>query len=144
MDRKPTEDIWLILWQFNPYFISVLGATVNNPIIDMNESIDNYNRVVQSNVPKNQQITLTEAAMIRYFLPTYNKEYKTTFPDNSHASYRICFELDLNSVAFELDTLSIVTRLYSDDVEPAALHVKTYGLHDPNERQNLFRLDFNE
>ncbi len=144
MDSKPTKDIWLIMWQFSPYFISMFGAAIKNPIKGMDESIDNYNRVVQARIPNDQQITITEAAMIRYFSPAYNKEYKTTFPDGSHASYEICFELDLNSVAFELDTVSIVTRLYSDVVVPAQFHIKHYNLHDENERQDMFRLDFAE
>lgn len=140
LENNPTDDIWIIMWQFKPYYISLMGAGIINPVIDLEQSIDNYYKVMDSDIPFDQQITITEAALIKYFSPIYNKEYKTTFPDKSHSSYEICYSLDFNSASFELDTNSIVTRLYSDTVAPELIHIGKFFLHNNEERRDMFKI----
>jgi hypothetical protein len=140
-DKKPTDEIWLILWQFAPYYISVMGAITNGASIGFDESYKQLEKILGENISFDQKITITEAILIRYFLPTYNKEYKTTFPNNYHSSYKFCYNLDLNSACFELGTKNLYTRLYSDSVEPNIFHVGMYPLHSEDERKNVFNID---
>ena len=140
-DKKPTDEIWLILWQFTPYCISVMGAVTKGASIGFDESYSNLQNLLEGNIPFDQQITITEAILIRYFLPVYNKEYKTTFPKNSHSSYDFCYSLDLNSACFELDTSSLAARLYSNKIKPNFIHLGAYPLHSEDERKNVFNID---
>lgn len=137
--NNPTDEIWLVLWQFQPYFFSVMGGhDAYNSILGLDESIENYNLVTSSDIPMDQQITITEAAMIKYFEPYYNTEYKTTFPSSSHASYEFCYKLDLNSVNFKIDTIELCTRLYSDKISSNHIHVKSFSLYNEALRENVF------
>lgn len=140
MSRNPEKEVWLLLWQFEPYFISMLGAGFENALVGLDESIVHYNYVINSSISLDQQITFTEAALIKYFQPKYNKEYKTTFPSETHSSYDECYKLDVNAVGFELETVGIITRLYSPVVHPSFLHHKHFPLYTENTRRDMFSL----
>ncbi|WP_420768603.1 hypothetical protein ACNR9V_01065 [Parageobacillus thermoglucosidasius] len=135
----PNKDVWIILWQFEPYLISMMGSGFENALIDLDGSIDHFNSVLSSSITFDQQITFTEAALIRYFEPVYNKEYKTSFPSQSHSSYDQCYKLDINSVAFELDTIELITRLYSPVIAPSFWHTKHYPLYSEDIRKDMFK-----
>lgn len=140
MDKNPSKEVWLILWQFHPYYISMLGAATYDSLFGFDKSFEIHENTINYALPMDQQITVTEAALIKYFSPFYNTEYKTTFPDSSHSSYEVCYQLDLNSVAFELDTNSIVTRLYSDTIQPSIYHVHNFFLHSNSDRKDMFKI----
>jgi hypothetical protein len=82
-----------------------------------------------------QQVTLAEAALIRYFEPKYNKEYKDTFPTKRHSSYDECYKLDLNAISIEIDGFYY---LYSDKVASSIRHSETFNLNTDEERRTLF------
>lgn len=140
MDNNPNEEIWLILWEFAPYLISMLGSIGVDAIHDFDESVEQYQKVNDTPIPLDQQITVIEAALIKYFSPRYNIEYKSTFPASSHSSYQICYQLDFNNIAFELDTKSIYTRLYSDTIKPNFFHLSNFFLHSGTDRKNMFNI----
>jgi len=140
-DKRPTDEIWLILWQFEPYYMSMMGAPTKGANIGFEESYQQLEKVLKEDIPMDQKITITEAILIRYFSPLYNKEYKTTFPKNYHSSYDFCYKLDLNSASFELETKSFGTRLYSDVIRPNEFHIGMYPLHNQNERKDVFNVD---
>lgn len=143
-DENPTDDVWLLMFEFKPYNISLMGSGFENSEVGIESSIENFLKVQSTPIPLDQQVTATEAALIRYFEPQYNKEYKTTFPKQSHSSYEICYKLDLNTVGFEFDTNCILTRLYSDSVEPDFMHIGKFPLHNQKQRKamfNIFHLD---
>lgn len=135
----PDKEIWLILWQFEPYIISIAGG-YGKADKGIDDSIEHYNTVVNSSISLDQQITITEAALIKYYQPYYNKEYKTSFPSSSHFSYDECYKLDINCVAFELNTAPLKTRLFSESVKPSVIHTKHFPLHTENERKDMFYL----
>lgn len=129
---------WKVLYEFEPYIISMTGSGFQNALFDLESSIEHFNSVLNSSITLDQQITFTEAALIRYFEPVYNSIYKTNFPLRSHSSYSQCYDLDVNSVAFELDTKSIITQLYSEKVTPSYFHTKSYPLHSKDKRRDMF------
>jgi hypothetical protein len=135
----PNKDVWIILWKFEPYVISMMGGGFDKALIDFEGSLEHMNRVLESSITFDQQITFTEAALIRYFEPVYNKEYKTSFPSMSHSSYDQCYHLDINSVAFELDTRELFTQLYSPSITPSFWHNKHYPLYSAEIRKDMFR-----
>ncbi|WHY92747.1 hypothetical protein QNK12_04350 [Neobacillus cucumis] len=135
----PNKDVWIILWKFEPYIISMMGSGFENALTDLQGSIEHLNSVLGSSITFDQQITFTEAALIKYFEPKYNKEYKTNFPSRSHSSYDQCYQLDINSVAFELDTKNLITQLYSPTIKPSIWHSKHFPLYSEDIRKDMFK-----
>lgn len=77
--------------------------------------------------------------MIKYFKPSYNLDYKRTFPSPAHKTYSECYDLDLNLVAFEMETSEAIgTRLYSDEAPRSWIHMAEFPLHDAAERRHMF------
>lgn len=138
INENPDKDIWLILWTFIPKLISFTHSTlpVNDKTLLENET--HYNRILERSISLKHRVNFTEAALIRYFQPQYNDKFKEHFPESSHTSYSECFDLDINSVSFELETSSLVTRLYSDNVSPNVIHIGTFALPTKEDRKALF------
>lgn len=140
-DKSPTEEVWIVMWQFKPYQISVMGAATAGAKIGIDESIVNYEKSQATPFPLDQQITVTEATLIKYFSPPYNVEYKTTFPASSHSSYEYCYRLDFNSACFELESKCLRAKLYSDSVKANFVHFANYFLHDEAERRDVLNVN---
>lgn len=116
MQRNPDSDIWILLASFRQKNISAMNGLISMP--KENEKED-YTRWLNFNNGENpfsekQKINFTEAALIRTFLPQYNKEYKDTFPNPAHSSYSECYSLDINSIVVEMDMTESRRWLYSD------------------------------
>ena len=141
MDNNPLEEIWLILWEFTPYIMSMFGSFGRNALCSFDETLEQYEKVRCTPIPLDQQITVIEAALIKYFAPRYNKEYKSSFPSSSHSSYQICYQLDFNNIAFELNTVNISTRLYSDTVKPEKYHIGHFFLQSGTDRKDMFNIE---
>lgn len=141
MYKSPDREIWLILMEFEPYLISAGGKGFeNNSSLGDAETEEHLFNLLTTPVDPDQEITFTEAALIRYFQPIYNKEYKTSFPKDTHSSYHQCYQLDVNSVAFELQTKSdLFTMLYTDEIEPSFYHIKHFPLYSEKERSDMFK-----
>lgn len=138
LNNNPDKDIWIILWTYIPKLISFTHSTlpVNKENLIQNEA--HYDNVIEKPISLEQRVNFTEAAMIKYFQPEYNDKFKEHFPSKRHTSYKECFDLDINSVSFELETSSLVTQLYSDVVEPKFVHIGQFPLHSKAERIGLF------
>jgi hypothetical protein len=116
MQRNPDSEIWILLAAFKQKNISTMNGMISMP--QENESED-YARWIKFNNGENpfsekQKINFTEAALIRTFLPKYNKEYKNSFPNPVHSSYSECYSLDINSIVVELDMTEARRWLYTD------------------------------
>lgn len=117
MQRNPDSEIWILLGSFTQKNISTMNGFISIP--KGNEDKD-LKRWINFNDPINpfsekQKINFTEAALIRTFLPKYNKEFKNTFPNPAHTSYSECYNLDINAIVVELDTSEIKRWLFSED-----------------------------
>ncbi|MFN8437005.1 MAG: hypothetical protein U0V72_05135 [Cytophagales bacterium] len=116
MQRNPDSEIWILLASFQQKNISTMNGMIT--MSQSNEKED-FNRWMNFNNGENpfsdkQKINFTEAALIRTFLPQYNKEYKDTFPNPAHSSYSECYSLDLNAIVVEMDMTEARRWLYSD------------------------------
>jgi hypothetical protein len=140
--KNPNHEVWLILWNFEPYLLSAGGrGFVGRSTLGDDATQDHLYKLLTTRINGDQEITLTEAALIRYFQPKYNTEYKTNFPSGTHSSYNQCYSLDVNSVAFELQTRTdLFTRLYSDTIEPEFFHAKHFPLYSEQERADMFKI----
>ncbi|MCK5171805.1 MAG: hypothetical protein KAR47_00325, partial [Planctomycetes bacterium] len=96
--------------------------------------------VTNTDITEQQQVNFTEAALIRYFQPPYNKIYKNSFPDPAHSTYSECYDIDLNMVCVEVQTEDLMLRLWSEHVEPKWIHFCSFPLHSREDR--IYMLEF--
>lgn len=96
--------------------------------------------IIDNPLKKGQQISLAEAALIRYFQPKYNKIYKKKFPSRELKVLAQCYEYDFSALAVEINTDELCLTLYSDSVQPAMHHTANIDLVDHEERAGFFHM----
>lgn len=139
MQRAPHMDVWLLLLHAEATEILTLFPSDLNPAVLLEESLlGKAKQLLEGPVSLQQRINFTEAALIRYFVPQYNVQYRDRFPHPSHKSYSECYAADVNAVSAELQTRGTVMRTFSDAVKPAYEHIASYALHSPEERRHMF------
>lgn len=85
-----------------------------------------------------ERISLYEAAMIRYFQPPLNKEFKDSFPSTNMKLLQDCYAKDFAAVVAEFGFDDIPYTLCSQAVKPRDHHIAYFGLHDDAKRQAFF------
>lgn len=136
--RAPDQEIWLLLFEFNPILLTSFDGTVGSYDTSEDEDSAHTHRILNEPVSDQQIINFTEAALIRYFEPKYNKVFKRTFPSPAHSTYSECYDLDLNQVSIEMNTEALNLRLWSKCVERKWLHIASFPLHSPEKRMGMF------
>ena len=144
INRNIDSDIWILLASFEQ--ITYMMMHSDNPTTEEEMEKDwkdrsgkVFDKIQNDDFSEQQKINFTEAALIRYFEPKYNKEYKDTFPNPAHKTYQECYELDINSILVELGTYDILKcRLFSDKVPSKNRHFAQFNLHSSKERKGMF------
>ncbi len=143
--KNPDCEIWLILTSFEQI---LLTSTYGGMKISEDERLKNtehLNKVTKTvlydGLKEQQVINFTEAALIRYFQPPYNIEYKDTFPNPAHSTYSECYELDINSICIEVNTENINCRLFSTTIPIKWSHMHDFFLHSKADRKSIFEFD---
>ncbi len=131
--KRPDEDVWVILAKYEASLIHSM-----NPSAD-DEREEHWKRVIFNPISEKQKVTIAEAALIRYFSPLLNIEYKGTFPRKSLDSINEVYKLDFNSVSFTLDTTREKLVLFSKQIKPSMIHKRIYHLHKPEKRINMYK-----
>lgn len=144
IQRNPDCEIWLLLTSFEQILLTSFDGRMK--VSEEEKTIDDVHlksvmkTVIHDGLNEQQVINFTEAALIRYFAPPYNIEYKETFPNPAHKTYKQCYDLDINSVCIEVGTETIYCRLFSSKVEKDWRHIKAFALHSREERKSMFEL----
>ena len=136
--KSPDKEIWLALWAFQPLLITEFDGMSRDIEASSKEEDKHIEKVTSGHITEQHEINFTEAALIKYFQPKYNTNFKDSFPHPSHTSYRDCYDFDLNMVAVELQTEKIRARLWSDAIEPRWIHIVKFPLHSRAERKSMF------
>ncbi len=92
------------------------------------------------NTTEEERICLYEAALIRYFYPDFNTEFKNSFPSTNLKILRDCYEKDFCSVVAEVCIDGLPFRLWSGTAEPKPYHIAKYDLHRREDRKMFFGL----
>ena len=138
--NSPDQEIWLILSTFEPMLIGSFDGRTKNYATTIEEDSEHICEVTNTDITEQQQVNFTEAALIRYFQPPYNKIYKNSFPDPAHSTYSECYDIDLNMVCVEVQTEDLMLRLWSEHVEPKWIHFCSFPLHSREDR--IYMLEF--
>ncbi|TXT38798.1 MAG: hypothetical protein FD138_255 [Planctomycetota bacterium] len=138
IQRSPDMQIWVSLFSFADMMIASFDGRTR--VYGKSEEEDDAHMldVLGSRITEAQRINYCEAALIRYFQPQYNTEFKNSFPSASHSSYAECYNLDLNSVTVEIDCNRVGARFWSQAMPPAWVHLISYPLHSVEERRSMF------
>lgn len=140
VQHAPDKDIWLVLWSFDDQILASFDGRSREYEMTEEEDLGHLENVLHTPVSEQQKINFTEASLIRYFQPEYNQIYKNTFPNPAHVTYSECYDLDINSVSFNLDSETTRSRLWSPQVKPSYVHFAQFNLHSPDERRSMFDL----
>lgn len=142
IQNNPDKEIWLILLSFERSLFTVFDG--KNKTSDDEEDIKKASKIMhmfnQNELSEKEIINFTEAALIKYFQPEYNVIYKDSFPNPAHSSYKECYELDVNSISFEVETDTIKTKLFTKTIKPTYSNIASYKLEDKNKRKSLFQI----
>jgi hypothetical protein len=137
--RSPDREIWIVLMAFQGELVLHADPAVAAETSDaVNEQ--HIDTVLRTPITAQQKINFTEAALIRYFRPEYNETFKDTFPSPAHSSYRSCYDLDLNMVILQVESTSICSCLWTENVKAAWIHLAKFPLHDTNARMEMLRV----
>jgi hypothetical protein len=90
------------------------------------------------NTSEEERISLYEAALIRYFYPEFNKEFKDSFPTTNLKILQNCYNKDFCSVIAEIGFDQLPFRLCSKVIKPAFHHIAKYNLHKDDDRRMFF------
>lgn len=126
----------------------MLAIEPNNQLItSMNpfaENKDDSKQRIKSGLDKlfntneQEQVALYEAALIRYFRPEFNVEFKNSFPSTNLKILQDCYEKDFSAVIAEICIDELPFRLFSQEVEPALYHMAKHDLHKDENRKMFF------
>jgi len=140
ISKTPDQEVWLLLLGLqSPLSMIQIGPGAPVPLVEpTEEQITSDLTRLMTEIPRQQQINLAEASLIRYFAPPFNTIYKGKFPNPAHRTYSDCYELDLNSVGFEMETTSLGLMLYSEARPAEWVHSEVFPLHNADERRRMF------
>lgn len=85
-----------------------------------------------------ERIALYEAALIRYFAPTFNKEFKNSFPSTNLKILQDCYEKDFAAVIAEICIDELPFKLFSESVAVSHYHIAKHNLHKGDDRKIFF------
>lgn len=142
IQNNPDHEIWLNLISFERIMITSFDGINKYPEVNRDNNVKRastaMHKFVTNKLNEKQTINFTEASLIKYFKPEYNIEYKDKFPNPSHKSYSECYDLDVNSVCFELETDCIKARLFSPTMNPAFVHFGGFTMETRDKRISMF------
>lgn len=81
MQQAPDQDIWLVLCTFKPLLLASFDGRTKNFATSSDQDNEHMANIYATEITEQQKINFTEASLIRYFQPEYNKTFKDTFPN---------------------------------------------------------------
>lgn len=148
LHRKPDHEILLLLFRYEHYKLhtSTAGDLSVEPTATDEESLNYVRESMNAKFSRKNRISLSEAGLIRYFEPEYNKIYKNTFPSEKHKVLKELLDVDFSGLVVEINTESIKAKLYSgkqsasqdiiSKLSPYA-HIASIPLYSEEERETF-------
>lgn len=145
--KSSHEDLFLFCTAIESNDNATAFVTTDTVVDVSAESLKKLQQKASKRVSKQQQVTLYEASLIKYFQPAFNTEYKETFPGLGYTSYDQIYNTDFNyiSAAFAIREDEIPVRIWSQYAdEPAFVHGVYYPLKTVAEKKSLFDFLYDE
>lgn len=137
---SPDSEIMVLTIEYEPYrVITSMDGRAREAIKDERDG-KRFISIIDNPLKQGQQISLAEAALIRYFQPKYNKIYKKKFPSRELKVLAKCYEYDFSALVVEINTDELHLTLHSDTVRPAMHHIANIDLVDHEQRAGFFHM----
>ena len=145
LSHNPDSDIWIMLTHFVQDSILISAGSdlikVNEKDIKTEEEkAEHFFKNQGFSISEKQKINFTEAALIRYFQPKYNIEFKDSFPSTKHKSYSECYNLDIKALTVEVDTSENVRKIYTEKSGRKQQHIKMFEFNSDADRISLMEI----
>ncbi len=134
----PTDEIWIGLFYFEQQSVLATSGMAGEIKVSSKEDKQHFERSLSHTVSDQQMVNYVEAALIKYFQPTYNKVFKKQFPSPAHSTYSECYDLDINTLAVVFASDCIGCRVYTDSRSPDIIHPAQFKLHSTDDRKSIF------
>lgn len=136
--NEPHMEVLLALYSFgfHRFFLSMDGTVP----VELDEKADGAHRkkVLESQFKRSMRISMSEAALIRYFEPKYNKIYTKDFPHKRYKMLKKLYDLDIAALVVEVCVEDHGMQLYSDKQSPNWHHIAKFDIHDKELRKSFF------
>lgn len=120
---------------FSPYVPNAQVPSVES----ITKTLKALQQRAKARIAEDQEITVFEASLIRYFQPKLNTEYKKTFPSPGFPSYQDLYNTTFNYSTVEINTGELFARLYSKIIpERKYVHLQHYPLTSLSEKEDFF------
>lgn len=136
--HEPHLEVMIHIFYYGPPRLMMSMDGHGNPKISGDEDRARAVDILSDSFPIEQNITIIEASLIRYFYPKYNKIFKDSFPSTNLKVLSQCYKYDFAGIITEIDTEDIYSSLYSDKVRPHFHHTAQFVLHNDTERRDFF------
>lgn len=145
LTQNPDSDIWMLLTNFEQQSMLMAAGADLIKVSEADSQLEKkkLEHLFDNNgisITERQKINFTEAALIKYFQPKYNIEFKDSFPSTKHKSYSECFSLDVKALTIELDTSENTRRIYTKKTERTHHHVKMFEFNSDKDRISLMEV----
>lgn len=140
INRSPDQEVWMLLCDFNEIMLTSFDGRSKEYATTMEEDKKHYLNVMENPISEQHKINFTEAALIKYFQPEYNKVFKDSFPNPAHSTYSECYDIDLNMVSVEINTDDLYFQLWNKHVSPKFVHFAKFPLHSRDDRKYMFEI----
>jgi|GEM_PF-520232 len=146
LTHSPEYDIWVMLTSFSQQSV-LLSAGKGIVNVKKNDrhtddiKVKGFFKNQGINLTERQRINLTEAALIKYFEPEYNLNFKENFPSVNHKSYTDCYKLDIRAINIEIGTREMVRKIYTKKSGRKEYHSKTYEFSSLEDRISFLNFE---
>lgn len=140
--QHPDSDIWIMLANFSQQSMLMMAGADLIKVSEEDSKIETEKMEHIFNndgilISEKQKINFTEAALIQYFEPQYNKDFKGSFPSAKHKSYSECYSLDVKALNIELDTSEMVRNIYTKKSGRKEHHMKMFEFNSDEDRISM-------
>lgn len=132
------KELQLLLLEVEPstQLFTMLNPFAQNKDDDGSRVSAGFNKLY--NTTEQEQISLYEAALIRYFYPQFNKEFKDSFPSTRLKVLQDCYEKDFSMVVAEISFDELPFQLCSEVIDARPSHMAWHNLHEDSQRKAFF------
>jgi hypothetical protein len=138
--ENPATEILVLTVEYVPPRIITTMNGMDKSLIRDERDQRRLRKALDADFNQKLQISLIEAALIRYFQPTYNTVFKKKFPSRDMKVLQECYEYDFSGLVVELDTSELMLVTYSDAVAPSDHHIANFSLTDSAKRMQFFAI----
>jgi len=142
--NSTNEEVLIIGLNYNVSDIGTARVTIDVKREDF--SVDNLLKLrekARERMRASQEVTLYEAALISFFQPCLNKEYREKFPSLGYSSYEDIYSLDFDYSTAEINSKSIMTRVFSEHKnERKYIHMNQFALDTEGQKKEFFEFLF--